>query len=548
MNLPVAFVLAAALSSDAPGADLAWRKRLEAPLSPGAVGLLVGHADDAAVVERWRGALDDASPRTRAAAARAANIAGATALLPALMARLEAETDPDAASEALRAVAALGGPAQDLAIDAAARRLGGAVAGTYVTLLCRTRGVELVEKLAGFPEGAWSKAGAVAILTRGDEAALNRAALLALRSTDAETWAAVLELARERRRTLDRGFLASALASAKPGLRAEAVWHVVGEQLQDPVGPITPPMEGALATPLDTTDVETEFALEMLARVRGRKPVDSPGWAEWIAAHDVPGYADVLRRPALLDLLTPAESAALSVRLTGAVDGLANEARETRTVRVPAAPSLDTVPVVEVRTLEPLPDGLLTDLFQVAGCSPPSGRKMLAAEISYDPSGRPRSVRVGASDITGPCLEAGRAALALGFAPAGDRPASAAQAVFLVFDKEWIACCSNSAAAPAKTAPSQIGKAGDIKEPRKTRSIPPVYPENARRARLEGVAVVEAVISPAGCIRSVRHVSGPGLLAVAALQAVSGWAYTPTLLNGDPVPVIMTVTVNFRLN
>jgi protein TonB len=37
-------------------------------------------------------------------------------------------------------------------------------------------------------------------------------------------------------------------------------------------------------------------------------------------------------------------------------------------------------------------------------------------------------------------------------------------------------------------------------------------------------------------------------LDLAALRAVSAWAYTPTLLDGEPVPVIMTVTVNFRIN
>lgn len=545
MNFLLASPLAAALSPDTP-VDQAWRQRLEGPLSPGAVGLLVGHAGDPAVLERWRAAFGDPDPRVRAAAARAANIGGAAALAPELARSLAGEADPDAATEELLAVSALGGPSQDAAIEAAARRLGGAVAGAYVTLLCRTRGIELVERLGSLPEGTWSKARAVAMLTRGEAAGLNRAALLALRNDDDETWAAVLDLARERGRALDRGFLASALASPKPAIRAQAVWHVIGEQLQEPPTALTGPMEAALATALDAADVELAFALEVLARVRGRKPVDSAAWAAWVADHDVPVYSGILKRPALLDLLTPAESAALSVRLTGTPDGLAKERKEMRLVRLPPAPPVDTAPRVEVRTLEPLPDGLLADLLRVAGCAPP-GRKMLAAEIAYDASGRPRSVRVGDSDISGPCLEAGRAALALGFAPGPDRPAAATQAVFLVFDKEWIACGSNSAAATAKRAPGRVGKAGVITEPRKTRNVPPVYPESAKRSHLEGVVLLEAVISPSGCIRSVRHLGGPGLLAVAALQAVSGWSYTPTLVDGEPVPVVMTVTVNFRL-
>jgi protein TonB len=61
--------------------------------------------------------------------------------------------------------------------------------------------------------------------------------------------------------------------------------------------------------------------------------------------------------------------------------------------------------------------------------------------------------------------------------------------------------------------------------------------------------ILDAVISPTGCIRSVRvgRSVAPDLDA-AAMIAVGQWRYTPTLLHGKPVPVLMTVTVNFRLS
>jgi protein TonB len=88
---------------------------------------------------------------------------------------------------------------------------------------------------------------------------------------------------------------------------------------------------------------------------------------------------------------------------------------------------------------------------------------------------------------------------------------------------------------------------GQIKEPKKLRHVAPVYPAIARQARVQGVVVLECTISPQGRVTDVRVVRGIPLLDAAAIEAVKQWVYTPTLLNGVPVPVIMTVTVNFRI-
>jgi protein TonB len=98
---------------------------------------------------------------------------------------------------------------------------------------------------------------------------------------------------------------------------------------------------------------------------------------------------------------------------------------------------------------------------------------------------------------------------------------------------------------PTPTGPVRVG--GQIKEPRKLKNVPPVYPDVAKQARIQGVVVLEATIDPSGRVDNVRVLRGIPMLNEAAVDAVRKWTYSPTLLNGVPVPVIMTVTVNFTL-
>ena len=87
----------------------------------------------------------------------------------------------------------------------------------------------------------------------------------------------------------------------------------------------------------------------------------------------------------------------------------------------------------------------------------------------------------------------------------------------------------------------------DVAPPMKVHNVDPVYPELARRAGVEGVVIIECTIDPKGRIAGARVLRGHPLLDRAALEAVEQWAYRPTLLNGAPVSVVMSVTVNFRL-
>jgi protein TonB len=95
-------------------------------------------------------------------------------------------------------------------------------------------------------------------------------------------------------------------------------------------------------------------------------------------------------------------------------------------------------------------------------------------------------------------------------------------------------------------APLRAG--GDVKRPLKVRDATPAYPSIARAAHVEGVVIIEATIGPDGKVQDARILrSANPLLNEEALNAVRQWEYTPTLLNGIPVAIVMTVTVEFRL-
>lgn len=77
--------------------------------------------------------------------------------------------------------------------------------------------------------------------------------------------------------------------------------------------------------------------------------------------------------------------------------------------------------------------------------------------------------------------------------------------------------------------------------------IHPIYPAIAKAAGVQGTVVVEAIISRAGTVESVRVVSGPPMLQRAAVDAIRAARYRPYRLNGQPTDVQTTFTVNFRM-
>ena len=88
---------------------------------------------------------------------------------------------------------------------------------------------------------------------------------------------------------------------------------------------------------------------------------------------------------------------------------------------------------------------------------------------------------------------------------------------------------------------------GNIRPPVKIKNVHPEYPAEAKAAGIQGVVILETRIEPDGTVSQARVLRSIPLLDQAAVEAVLQWQFTPTLLNGQAVPVVMTTTVNFTL-
>jgi TonB family protein len=77
--------------------------------------------------------------------------------------------------------------------------------------------------------------------------------------------------------------------------------------------------------------------------------------------------------------------------------------------------------------------------------------------------------------------------------------------------------------------------------------VPPRYPEEARKAGIEGTAVLRATITKSGTIENLKALSGPKDLQQATLQAARQWQYEPYLLNGKPIAVRLEIRAVYSL-
>ena len=135
--------------------------------------------------------------------------------------------------------------------------------------------------------------------------------------------------------------------------------------------------------------------------------------------------------------------------------------------------------------------------------------------------------------------------LAIAAKAAGDKAAADAVAGKEKADAVATKAKADAAAARAKAEIAPVRVGGQVRAPKKLKDVKPVYPAIAQSARVAGVVTIEATIGPDGKVIDAKVVRSIPLLDQAALDAVRQWEYTPTLLNGVPVPVLVTVTINF---
>jgi TonB family protein len=199
----------------------------------------------------------------------------------------------------------------------------------------------------------------------------------------------------------------------------------------------------------------------------------------------------------------------------------------------------------------------------VTGCASPPNADVDAAQAALDKAATDRADQYAAESLK--AAQDARAALdvelkaqegnwlksydktkelAAAAKAAGDKAAADAVAGKEKADAVAAKAKADAAArAKAKLAAVRIG--GQIKAPIKITDVKPVYPALAQSARVAGVVTIEATIGFDGKVIDAKIVHSIPLLDQAALDAVRQWEYTPTLLNGVPVSVLVTVTIKF---
>ncbi len=101
-----------------------------------------------------------------------------------------------------------------------------------------------------------------------------------------------------------------------------------------------------------------------------------------------------------------------------------------------------------------------------------------------------------------------------------------------------------AASSSSSREPLRVG--GDIGPPTKIRNVDPIYPPEAQEAGVEGIVILDLFVEETGAVSEVTVLRSIPMLDAAAIDAVKQWQYVPTLLNGERVDLLMTVTVNFN--
>ena len=101
---------------------------------------------------------------------------------------------------------------------------------------------------------------------------------------------------------------------------------------------------------------------------------------------------------------------------------------------------------------------------------------------------------------------------------------------------------------PAAQPPSRIRVGGNAQAMKLITQPKPMYPREAKEARIQGVVRLQAFVGKDGAVQNLNVISGHPLLVPAAIEAVRQWVYEPTLLNGTPIDVETQIDVNFTLS
>jgi len=502
---------------------------------------LLADPKTAAEVSALGRALGDPDSSVRAVAARIAGLLNRTDLAVPLQQLLAGEQDVYAGREQARALLYLNGGRGLPQAKEAAVRLGPTVGSAVLQLVARSQPEQFAtlaaDLLSSIPESETGMFGRLAAMAvRQTPSARARIVADFSRVASGRAWREFLDRTRD---DVDAPTLKEGAASPIAAVREATIWFVVS----DPNAVSTIPADllsalspAASVTPADEIEWMV-FGRELLARRHSRaQPVDG---SETIRRAWASNSTEV-RALAPLPELIPAERSTLR----NLIPDLQTDRRTLPSKPQRGAPR--SVP--GLRTFPSIAPGFLGSLLEASGCRPPSGNAFAAARIFYNADGRPRRVSTDATTLPPPCATFVTFLAMLTVAPEEEPVLEAEpQWLFLSMDPAVLSCVDEHMARRSRSSGERVS-AGKINVPKKIKDVRPVYPVAMQQARVSGTVIIESTITAAGCVTNsevLRSVQLP--IDIAALQAVSGWRFTPTLLDGTPVPVVMTVTVAFIL-
>jgi TonB family protein len=478
-------------------------------------------------------------------------VLGFRGLSPFAAEALKTESDIGAAVEQARMLAHFSN-GDSLLLDAWTR-IGVDAGAGILFAVAGARGVEALRLLptiraAGARE---STVGAfIQLATRGEQSATIGLASDALERRDPVLFAAVLTSTRDVR--LSPSYVEQlAVKGLSPGVPREitfaTIWYVL--RTWNPAQPLAAALKSGFEqalesghTPGDATEL---LALELAARAVGRPPGATPGWNDLVAKPPRTIIRPLVMEKVARALLNDSERETLLKELAIDPDSMRRPTPDEFLGTLPASDAASRNP--PMRVASDFPVGFMSDIFRMTACNLADANKQGPGEavLTFRPDGRVMHIALAPTKVSRGCADAVRV-LMMTHVESVDRIPPQEARVLALFDTEFIACQDVPIARPIRI--ERDGPDARIQQPKKTRYVPPVYPQSAIDQRRQGVVLIDSMITATGCIARARVTrSVDPRLDWAALSAVTNWRFSPTFLNGTPVPVVMTVNVVFSL-
>lgn len=501
----------------------------QTPVSSGEILLLSNSSDTSGAAAALKLALVNSDAGVRAAAARVIAVVPHGTLRADLMGALAREQDAKAGAEMVRDLALLSGAADLSMLDDQAHRLGADAALALAEWLARQRPQEFAERVASLAAIAGSRARELApIVAMGgaqhpsDGDAIDRV-WMGVAPTGA--WDAILvqSVGGEGVRPRLTPVISDALDSPRQSVSEETVWFVLDCVIKK--RPIAPEIVTKASRPREDVTAWEAFGRELLGR--GPSATGATDRHE-IVQREGPSHVGDIRRLHMAQQLTePERDAVLAI------------------IPLPKGTTFDVAGTGDAgHTVIAFAPGLINSTLEAAGCRG-RGDTIGVSTITYGTDGRPRHIVIDPTGLSRECQAALAAFARTSLLPAAKPWAQdAPEKLMLPLTAGFVACAD---APPAPRAPLPAGSLSHIAGPKKTKDVRPIYPAEAQRARIQGVVILEATISATGCLSDARVVRSIPYLDVPAMRAVLGWQFEPARVDGSPVPVFMTVTVNFAL-